>query len=111
MASKKEEVTVGRRKVALSNPDKMFWPEENITKGDLVAYYRGIADVMVAHTKGRLLTMERYPNGLEGQRFYQKDASEYFPDWITTKQVPKERGRGTVNHVVCNEAATIVYLA
>lgn len=104
-------MTIGRRKVSLSSADKLFWPEENITKGDLVAYYRGIADVMVPHLKDRLLTMERYPSGMEGQRFYQKDASDYFPDWIPRQRVPKERGRGTVDHVVCNEAAAVVYLA
>jgi bifunctional non-homologous end joining protein LigD len=107
----KEEVRIGRRMVSLSKPDKVFWPDENITKGELVAYYRAIADVMVPHLKDRLLTLERFPNGIEGQRFYQKDASDYFPNWIATKRAPKEGGKGTVNYVVCNEAATLVYLA
>ena len=111
MSGAKKEVRIGRRTVSLSNPDKVFWPEEEITKGELVAYYRAIADVMVPHVKDRLLTLERFPNGVEGQRFYQKDASDYFPDWIPRKTAPKEGGKGTVNYVVCNEPAALVYLA
>lgn len=107
----KEEVRVGRRKVALSNLDKLYWPDDGITKGDLVAYYRAVADVMVPHVEQRLLTMERYPEGIGGQRFYQKDASKYFPAWIPRKRAPKERGTGSVDHVVCNEPAALVYLA
>jgi bifunctional non-homologous end joining protein LigD len=107
----KEEVKIGKRTISLSKPDKVFWPDENITKGELVSYYRAIADVMVPHLKERLLTMERFPDGIDHQRFYQKDASAYFPDWIATKSAPKEGGKGRVNYVVCNEAATLVYLA
>jgi bifunctional non-homologous end joining protein LigD len=106
-----EEVRIGRRTVSLSKPDKEFWPEDGITKGDLVAYYRAVAPVMVPHLKDRLLTIERYPDGLQGNRFYQKDASDYFPSWVATKTAPKEGGGGTVDYVVCNEPATLVYLA
>lgn len=109
--SAKEEARIGRRTVSLSKPDKVFWPDENITKGELVSYYRAIAEVMVPHVRDRLLTMERYPDGVNAQRFYQKDASKYFPDWIATKRAPKEGGKGTVDYVVCNEVATLVYLA
>ena len=109
--SAKEEVRIGRRSVSLSRPDKIFWADENITKGEMVSYYRAIAEVMVPHVRDRLLTMERYPDGWQGGRFYQKSASDYFPDWIATKTAPKERGSGTVDYVVCNEPATLVYLA
>ena len=111
MSGAKEEIEVGRRTISLSNRDKVFWPNEKITKGDLVDYYRAIADVMVPHVKDRLLTLERFPDGIEAQRFYQKDASKYFPDWIVTKRAPTEGGSGTVNYVVGNEPATLVYLA
>jgi bifunctional non-homologous end joining protein LigD len=107
----KQEVRIGRRTLSLSKADKTFWSDDGITKGDLVAYYTAIAPVMVPHLKDRLLTMERYPDGYGGGRFYQKDASEYFPEWITRKRAPKEGGKGTVDYVVCNEAATLVYLA
>lgn len=105
-----KEVTIGRRRVSLSNPGKTFFPDAEISKGDVVDYYRAISDVMVPHVRDRLLTMERYPDGLTGIRFYQKDASDHFPKWIRTKEAPKEGG-STVNYVVCNEPATLVYLA
>ena len=105
-----DEIRVGRRTISLSNQDKIFWGTENITKGELVGYYEAISEVMVPHLRDRLLTMERYPNGYQGSRFYQKDASGYFPKWIKTKEAPKEGG-GKVNYVVCNESATLVYLA
>lgn len=89
----------------------MFWPGDDLSKADLVDYYSSVAAVMVPHLKDRLLTMERYPDGAEADRFYQKDASSYFPKWITRRTVPKEGGAGTVDHVVCNEPAVLVYLA
>lgn len=107
----KEEVKIGRRTVSLSRPEKVFWPDEDITKGQMVAYYRAVAEVMVPHVRDRLLTVERYPDGTEAQRFFQKDAPSYFPKWIKRKRAPKEAGGGTVDYVVCNEPATVVYLA
>ena len=110
MTRTKETVTVGRREISLSNLDKPFWADEGLTKGDLIHYFEAIAPVMVRYLRDRLLTIERYPDGIDGGRFYQKSASKYFPGWIKRKAAPKEGG-GTVDHVVCNEAATLVYLA
>lgn len=101
---------VGRRKVEITNPDKLMWPDEGITKADLVDYYARIADVMLPHVEERLMTLVRYPDGIDGKRFFQKDASKYFPDWIPRKTVPKDKGRGTVSHVVVTERATLAYL-
>lgn len=93
----------------VSNRDKILFPEATLTKGDLIDYYRKIADVMVPHVKGRPLTMHRFPDGIDGPEFYQKDTPDYFPDWIQTHNVAKEDGN--VNHVVCQNAATLAYLA
>ena len=68
----------------LSNLDKPFWPEEGITKGDLLAYYRDVAPVLVPHLRGRPFTMRRYPDGWRGKSFFQKDAPTHMPDWIAT---------------------------
>jgi bifunctional non-homologous end joining protein LigD len=76
------EVTRGRRTLRLSNLDKVFWPEEGITKGDLISYYREVAPVLVPHLKDRPFTMKRYPDGLQGDHFFQKDAPSHMPDWI-----------------------------
>src|SRR5207247_4618731 len=75
----------GPPQAQLSNLDKVFWPEEGITKGDLLAYYRRVAPVLVSHLKDRPFTMKRYPDGIEGNHFFQKDAPSHMPRWIPTR--------------------------
>jgi bifunctional non-homologous end joining protein LigD len=74
----------GNRELRLSNFDKVFWPEESITKGDLLDYYRQVAPVLVPHLAGRPFTMRRYPDGSTGKMFFQKDAPKHMPEWIPT---------------------------
>jgi bifunctional non-homologous end joining protein LigD len=88
----------GRRTLKLSNLDKVFWPEEGITKGDLLAYYREVAPAIVPHLRDRPFTMKRYPDGFEGKFFFQKDAPKHMPEWIptrkfevTTREKPRQR--------------------
>jgi bifunctional non-homologous end joining protein LigD len=104
-------VRVGRRTIQVSNPDKVLFPQDRITKADLVDYYKTVASAMTAETRDRLLTMERFPDGISGERFFQKSSGRYFPEWIRTATVSKERGRGRITHVLANEPATLVYLA
>ncbi len=104
-----ESVEIDGRTVELSNTGKVLFPEAGITKGDLVEYYRKVADTMLPHLRGRPVSMHRFPDGIDGKRFFQKDAPDYFPDWIRFEEVAKEGG--TVRHVVCDDAATLVYLA
>ena len=91
------EVRKGKRVLKLSNLDKPFWPE-GITKGDLLAYYRDVADAVVPHLKDRPFTMKRYPDGASGKFFFQKDAPKHIPDWIktvdvvvSTRETPRQR--------------------
>jgi bifunctional non-homologous end joining protein LigD len=93
-----DRVRKGSRELKLSNLDKIFWPDEGVTKGDLLSYYREIAPVLVPHLKDRPFTMKRYPNGWKGDFFFQKDAPVHMPDWIptfrarvTTRNKPRER--------------------
>ncbi len=79
------EVRKGKRVLKLSNLDKPFWPDEGITKGDLLAYYRDIAPMLLPHLKDRPFTMKRYPDGWQGKFFFQKDAPKHMPDWIPTR--------------------------
>jgi bifunctional non-homologous end joining protein LigD len=72
----------GKRELRLSNLDKPFWPDEGITKGDLLQYYQAVADVLVPHLKERPFTMRRYPDGAYGKAFFQKDAPKHMPEWI-----------------------------
>ncbi len=80
------ELRKGRRVLRLSNLDKVFWPGEGITKGDLLAYYRAVAPVVLPHLRDRPFTMKRYPNGIEAGHFFQKDAPKHMPDWIPTRE-------------------------
>jgi bifunctional non-homologous end joining protein LigD len=75
-------VKKGKRELRLSNLDKLFWPDEGITKGDLLEYYQAVAGVLVPHLKDRAFTMRRYPDGAYGKAFFQKDAPSHMPDWI-----------------------------
>jgi bifunctional non-homologous end joining protein LigD len=79
------EIRSGKRVLRLSNLDKLFWPEEGITKGDLLAYYRAVAPFLVPHLRERPFTMKRYPDGWRGGHFFQKDAPTHMPDWIPTR--------------------------
>jgi bifunctional non-homologous end joining protein LigD len=104
-----DEIRVGKRVVAISRRDKVLFPDDGITKGDLVEYYAGIAPKMVPYTRDRPLTLERYPDGLGRERIFQKNASKYFPDWIPRGEVRKKDG--AVTHVLANDAPTLAYLA
>jgi bifunctional non-homologous end joining protein LigD len=81
-AGRKDEGT--RASVKLTNPDRVLFPEEGITKGDLFAYYDGVADVLVPHLRDRPFTMKRFREGLNGPAFFQKQAPKGMPDWIET---------------------------
>jgi bifunctional non-homologous end joining protein LigD len=81
---REEPVEVAESRVKLSNPGKVFWEPEGITKGDLFDYYRAVAPVLVPHLRDRPFTMRRYPDGAAGKAFFQKDAPSHMPDWIPT---------------------------
>jgi bifunctional non-homologous end joining protein LigD len=92
------EIRKGKRQLKLSNLAKPFWPDEGITKGDLLAYYRDVASVAVPHVKDRPFTMKRYPDGAYGKFFFQKDAPTHMPEWIptvelmvTTRESPRQK--------------------
>jgi len=96
-------------RVEISNPDKVMFGDVGVTKADLARYYERVAERMLPHLRGRPISMQRFPNGIEGEGFFHKDVPDYFPDWIARATVPK-RG-GEVTHVLANDRATLVYLA
>jgi bifunctional non-homologous end joining protein LigD len=102
-------VKVGAHTIELSHPDKVLFPADGITKAELVEYYRQVGPAMLRHLRDRPLILQRYPNGIHTAGFIQQQIPEYFPDWIPRVTVPKQRG--TVTHVVCNNLASLVYLA
>jgi bifunctional non-homologous end joining protein LigD len=103
------KVRAGRRSIQVGNPDKMFFPDDGITKAEVVEYYAEIAPHMLPHVKDRPVSMHRFPDGIEGHGFYHKDAPGHFPDWITRVRVKKEGGK--LSHVVVDNGATLAYLA
>ncbi len=102
-------VRAGRRSVPISSPGKVLFPRDGITKAELAGYCADVAPFMVPHTRGRPVAMHVFPDGIDARGHYAKNAQRHFPDWIPTATLPK-RG-GTVNHVLADDAPTLVYLA
>jgi bifunctional non-homologous end joining protein LigD len=106
-------VRAGRRTVEVHRPDKVLFPggdgAKEYTKADLVDYYRSVAPFMLPHLRGRPLMLERHPDGLDGPVFMQKNTPDSYPEWIGRVEVAKEGG--TVCHTVCDDTATLLYLA
>jgi bifunctional non-homologous end joining protein LigD len=109
IAAEEQSIRVGGHDVEITRPAKVLFPADGITKGDLIDYYRRMAPFILAHLRDRPLAMERYPDGIDKESFFQKEVPSYFPDWI--KRVTVKKAGGTVTHVVCNDEATLVYLA
>jgi bifunctional non-homologous end joining protein LigD len=110
-----DEVRKRNRVLKLSNLDKAFWPDEGITKGDLIEYYRAVADVLVPHLKDRPFTMKRYPDGWQGGHFFQKDAPKHMPDWIPTVAVQattreKPRRTRTIRAPLVNDELALLWM-
>jgi bifunctional non-homologous end joining protein LigD len=96
-------------KVEITHPEKVLFPADGITKGDLASYYERVAPWMLPHVRGRPVSMQRFPDGIEGKGFFHKDVPGYFPAWVRRVEVPK--ADGTVTHAVASDARTLVYLA
>ncbi|MBA2359482.1 MAG: DNA ligase D [Actinobacteria bacterium] len=109
------EIKKGRRTLKLTNLDKTFWPEEGITKGDLLSYYRVVAPAVVPHLKNRPFTMKRYPDGWSGKFFFQKDAPKHMPEWIptrpfmaTTREKPRQQRK--INFALVNDELALLWM-
>ncbi len=98
-------------RLELSRLDKIFWPAEGYTKGDLIDYYRAVAPVLLPYLRDRPLVLDRYPDGIEGKSFFQKNAPEFAPDWVRTEPVWSEDSDKETRYFVCDDDATLLYLA
>ena len=92
----------------ITHPEKVLFPDDGITKGELANYYESVAAVMLPHIRGRPLTMERYPAGIGKKGFWQKDVSKGFPDWLERVEVPKKDG--VVHHALVNDARALLWM-
>ncbi len=99
------------RRVSLTNLDKVFWPEEGYTKGDLIEYYRSISPWLLPYMEDRPVVLTRYPDGIEGKNFYQKDAPEWTPDWVRTESIWSESTQKAIRYFVCEDEESLLYLA
>ncbi len=102
-------IFVEGNEIKLDNEGKLLFPDDGVTKKDLASYYENIAPLMLPYVKDRPLTMNRFPNGIKGEGFFQKEAPSYFPSYIRRSAEKKEGG--TTTYPVCNNAASLVYLA
>ena len=96
--------------VPFTNLDKVFWPDDGATKGDLIDYYRGIAPWLLAYLRDRPLVMTRYPDGIAGKSFFQKDAPAWVPGWVRTEQMWSEHAEREVNYFVCDDLESLLYV-
>ncbi len=108
MAKKKIHVEVGKRVIELSNLDKILYPNEGILKAEIIEYYLKLAPTILNHIRGRALSLVRFPDGINGEQFFQKHRPDWTPDWIDYKRLGKERKK---EYVVAKEEATLVWLA
>jgi bifunctional non-homologous end joining protein LigD len=104
------ETRASERSVPFSNLDKVFWPEEEYTKGDLIEYYRSVSPWLLPFLKDRPVVMTRYPDGIEGKSFFQKDAPEWVPEWIRTERVWAEDTGKETGYFICDDVETLLYV-
>jgi bifunctional non-homologous end joining protein LigD len=110
----KTTLTVGKQKLAVTNLDKVLFPRDGITKGDLIAYYRAVGPYILPYVRGRPLTLERYPDGIEKPGWWAKEIPRGLPGWVRTVTVRAEYGRragGELRFIVCDDEATLAYVA
>ncbi|MFN8300231.1 MAG: DNA ligase D [Chitinophagales bacterium] len=103
---------VGKVTLKLTNQNKLYWPEDKITKGDLLIYYEEVADVMLPYLKDRPESLHRFPNGIKDSGFFQKDQDvDKLPDWVHTEQVYSESTKENIDYLICNDKAHLLFMA
>jgi len=106
-----QKAKAGGRELTFSNLDKVLWPRDGYTKSDLIAYYLSVAKWLLPYTKDRPLTLQRYPDGIGGQSFFEKQPPKFTPGWIKTIDVSAEQGSRKIAYMLCNDEATLAWCA
>lgn len=110
-APEKDQVKkIGKQQVTLTNQNKLYFPEDGVTKGDIVDYYQRISKFILPHLRNRPQSLNRFPNGIGGLSFYQKDADEHTPNWVTLTKVFSESNDKHLDYIICNDKETLAYL-
>jgi bifunctional non-homologous end joining protein LigD len=108
--TKEKEFIFGKTKVMTTNPDKLYWPEEGITKSMLIDYYQSMAKYILPYLKDRPESLKRNPNGITDNGFFHKDAGDIAPEWVTTKKIYSESADKEIDYIICNNEATLAFL-
>src|SRR5690348_11830844 len=112
MARKAAELTVGRRRIKVSNVDKTLYPGDKFTKTRVIDYYIGISNYLLPHLKDRPITLLRFPDGVFGESFYEKDAPAFTSEWVKTVPVPRRETPGPdIRYILINDLPTLVWAA
>ncbi len=106
-----QQVKVDDRTLRLTNPEKILYPAADFTKAQVIDYYSRVAPWIIPHLKNRPVTLKRFPDGVDGQAFYEKDAPRFTPDWVATAPVPRRAGGSDIRYVLINDRATLLWCA
>src|SRR5690242_13852383 len=103
---------IGKRSIPVSDLQQVLFPAAKFTKGDLIAYYIGVAKYLLPHLKNRPVSLKRYPEGIHGEEFWEKDAPNFTPDWVRTFPVPRRKsGEPPIDYILINDRATLAWVA
>ena len=111
MPVKREFVEIEGRQITLSNVEKLLYPAANFRKGQIIDYYARIAPYLLPHLKDRPVTLKRYPDGVRGEFFYEKDAPKFTPEWVKRFTVPRRGRAGVIHYILINDLPTLVWVA
>jgi bifunctional non-homologous end joining protein LigD len=106
----KQQIEIDGRQLAISNADKVYFPETGFTKGQAIAFYSEIAELILPHLRDRPLTMKRFPDGISGEFFYEKNAPSHTPPWVKRFAVPRSEGGADIHYILCNDRATLAWV-
>lgn len=105
-----DDSSASEKEVKFTNPDKLYWKKEKITKGDLIDYYLSVSEYILPHLKDRAQSLHRFPEGIDGLSFYHKDAGKDAPSWVETVRIFSESNNKEIEYIVCNNRETLGYL-
>jgi bifunctional non-homologous end joining protein LigD len=109
--SKPSELEIEGRTIKVSNLDKVLYPAARFTTGQVIDYYMRVSDFLLPHLKDRPVTLKRYPDGMHGEFFYEKDAPAFAPDWVSKFPVPRHAGGTDICYILINDLPTLVWCA
>ena len=107
----KQQLQVDNRTLTLTNLEKVLYPAVPFSKARVIEYYARVADWILPHLKDRPVTLKRFPDGIGGQAFYEKDAPRFTPEWVATAPVPRRAGGKPIRYVLINDRPTLLWCA